>query len=357
MCRKGAWRGRGCSCQGFIMWSILIWMKVPFTQGTMRVIMSLQNIMDMTDCTLCPRSCRADRAHGEPGYCRETAELDLARAALYHHEEPVISGRRGSGAVFFVGCNMGCVYCQNYAIANAMSGHKVSPGRLSEIFLQLQEQGAENINLVTATHFLHVVIPALRRAKAEGLQIPVVYNTGAYERVEALQMLEGLVDVYMPDFKYISPRISLSLSHTPDYFQFASKALAEMVRQQPRPVFSDGSHEIDCEDDADDPLMVRGVLVRHLCIPGCAEDSRDILRYLYTTYGDSIFISIMNQYTPMPQVKDDPDLGRALRQDEYDAIIDYAVSLGIRNGFIQESGTASQRYIPAFDGTGILPDA
>ena len=315
--------------------------------------MSLQNFMDLSDCTLCPRSCRVNRLAGRIGYCNVTADLFAARAALYYHEEPVISGSRGSGAVFFAGCNMGCVFCQNYAIAKAMTGTQLSSGRLTEIFLSLQEQGAHNINLITAEHFLPQVIRSLRDAKDQGLTLPVVYNTGTYERVEAIQALEGLVDVWLPDFKYISPRLSLAYSHTPDYFQYASKALQEMVRQCPEPLFSDGSHTLDAPDDADDPLMVRGVLVRHLVLPGSTQDSMDILKYLHDTYGDQIFISIMNQYTPMPQVKDDPDLGRKLSSEEYEKVIDYAISLGITNGFIQEEGTASRRYIPAFDGTGI----
>ncbi|MBR4763309.1 MAG: 4Fe-4S cluster-binding domain-containing protein [Lachnospiraceae bacterium] len=309
--------------------------------------------MDLSDCTLCPRSCRVNRLAGRIGYCNVTADLFAARAALYYHEEPVISGSRGSGAVFFAGCNMGCVFCQNYAIAKAMTGTQLSSGRLTEIFLSLQEQGAHNINLITAEHFLPQVIRSLRDAKDQGLTLPVVYNTGTYERVEAIQALEGLVDVWLPDFKYISPRLSLAYSHTPDYFQYASKALQEMVRQCPEPLFSDGSHTLDAPDDADDPLMVRGVLVRHLVLPGSTQDSMDILKYLHDTYGDQIFISIMNQYTPMPQVKDDPDLGRKLSSEEYEKVVDYAISLGITNGFIQEEGTASRRYIPAFDGTGI----
>lgn len=309
--------------------------------------------MDLSDCTLCPRSCRVNRLAGRIGYCNVTADLFAARAALYYHEEPVISGSRGSGAVFFAGCNMGCVFCQNYAIAKAMTGTQLSSGRLTEIFLSLQEQGAHNINLITAEHFLPQVIRSLRDAKDQGLTLPVVYNTGTYERVEAIQALEGLVDVWLPDFKYISPRLSLAYSHTPDYFQYASKALQEMVRQCPEPLFSDGSHTLDAPDDADDPLMVRGVLVRHLVLPGSTQDSMDILKYLHDTYCDQIFISIMNQYTPMPQVKDDPDLGRKLSSAEYEKVVDYAISLGITNGFIQEEGTASRRYIPAFDGTGI----
>lgn len=381
---------------------------------------------DLSDCTLCPRSCHVNRLQGETGFCGEGGSLRAARAALYYNEEPVISGNRGSGAVFFTGCCLGCIYCQNREISRPgremrrdpshdpgifppgkfSSGRDVqgdpfptlSPDRLAEIFFELEEQGAHNINLVTPEHFVPLLIPALRRAKREGLSIPIVYNTGSFERVEAVRALEGLVDVWMPDLKYVSSALSAKHIGTPDYFRYASAAIAEMVRQCPEPVFSDGSHAIDCPDDADDPLMLRGVLVRHLALPGCAEDSRAVLRYLRETYGDRIFISLMNQYTPMPQVMAhsddsgsagwemqnrcdevrgrgtgfvsgktdsvvkgfrsgtagiDPNLFRTLSSDEYDALVDYAIDLGIVNGFIQESGTVSPSYIPVFDGTGI----
>ena len=197
----------------------------------------------------------------------------------------------------------------------------------------------------------------------EGLSIPIVYNTGSYERVEAVRALEGLVDVWMPDLKYVSPALSARHTGAADYFRYASAAIAEMVRQCPEPVFSDGGHTLDCPDDADDPLLIRGVLVRHLALPGCADDSRAVLRYLHETYGNRIFISIMNQYTPMPQVlarklegegsRDLSDLCRRLSSEEYDSLVDYAIEIGIENGFIQESGTVSPSYIPRFDGTGI----
>jgi putative pyruvate formate lyase activating enzyme len=310
--------------------------------------------MDLSDCTLCPRSCRVNRLAGRIGYCNVTADLFAARAALYYHEEPVISGSRGSGAVFFAGCNMGCVFCQNYAIAKAMTGTQLSSGRLTEIFLSLQEQGAHNINLITAEHFLPQVIRSLRDAKDQGLTLPVVYNTGTYERVEAIQALEGLVDVWLPDFKYISPRLSLAYSHTPDYFQYASKALQEMVRQCPEPLFSDGSHTLDAPDDADDPLMVRGVLVRHLVLPGHTGDSMQVIRYLHETYGNDIYISIMNQYTPPAgTIPGFPELSRKLTEEEYDQVVDFAVRIGVENGFIQEGETAEESFIPAFDGEGV----
>lgn len=383
--------------------------------------------LSLADCVLCPRNCHADRLHGGRGFCGEAAAIRAARAALYYTEEPVISGRRGSGTVFFAGCNLGCIYCQNRQISRpaasvlspgsntgsvdltdyknmdeSVSREKqsseeaslprlmeISPDRLAEIFFELEDQGAHNINLVTPEHFVPLLIPALRRAKKEGLSIPIVYNTGSYERVEAVRALEGLVDVWMPDLKYVSPALSLRHTSAADYFYYASAAIAEMVRQCPEPVFSDGSHTLDCPDDADDPLLVRGVLVRHLALPGCGDDSRAVLRYLHETYGNRIFISIMNQYTPMPQIlfrgqsrlvnsssrpsgnagvassrttslfppvhlsPEDEALCRRLSEEEYDALVDYAIEIGIENGFIQESGTVSPSYIPVFDGTGL----
>lgn len=377
----------------FFLFLILI----PASDSGFRMRFSMDNkktFADLSDCTLCPRNCHVNRFMGEKGFCGETGTLRAARAALYYTEEPVISGRRGSGTVFFAGCNLGCIYCQNRQISRPGSSEsgtlgkdvssannplspalqkevpgrktapprlpEISPERMAEIFLELQEQGAHNINLVTPEHFVSLLIPALGQAKEQGLSIPVVYNTGSYERVEAVKALEGLVDVWLPDLKYISAELSARHTGAGDYFQYASAAIAEMVRQCPEPVFSDGSHTIDCPDDADDPIMVHGVLVRHLALPGCGEDSRAVLRYLHETYGDRIFISIMNQYTPMPQVlhgHQDPDLGRRLSEAEYEALVDYAIDLGITNGFIQESGTVSPSYIPVFDGTGILSAA
>ena len=353
----------------------------------------------LSDCALCPRDCHVNRLQGQRGFCGESGVLRAARAALYYTEEPVISGRNGSGTVFFSGCNLGCIYCQNRQISRPgrdlpaaapyFSGEtpgfpdesgngndkktagetrlprliELSSERLSEIFFELEAEGAHNINLVTPEHFVPLLVPALDRAKRQGLTIPVVYNTGSYEKVEAVKALEGLVDVWLPDLKYVSSILSARHTGAADYFSCASAAIAEMVRQCPEPVFSDGSHTIDCPDDADDPLMIRGVLVRHLALPGCGQDSRAVLRYLHETYGDRIFISIMNQYTPMPQVFggkrgektiSDPNLCRRLTEEEYDALVDYAIDLGIQNGFIQESGTVSPSYIPVFDGTGIL---
>ena len=243
----------------------------------------------MSDCVLCPRACHVNRLSGQTGYCGQTAELMAARASLHYWEEPCISGTSGSGTVFFSGCNLRCVFCQNHNIALGKAGRVITPKHLVEIFLQLQEQGANNINLVTPTHFLPQIAIALEQAKHQGLHLPIVYNTGSYESVDALRHLEGLVDIYLPDLKYLSAELSAAYSHAPDYFEIACAAIAEMYRQVGDPVIC-----------ADTSLMQRGIIVRHLLLPGQTKDSKKILRYLHETYGEHIYISIMNQYTPLP---------------------------------------------------------
>lgn len=315
------------------------------------------SLLNMSSCTLCPRKCRADRQHGKTGFCREPAALYASRAALLYYEEPCISPESGSGAVFFNGCSLGCCFCQNHLISTGQDGPvrgvELSSSDLVRVFFDLKEQGAANINLVTPSHYLHVLIPALEKARREGLGIPVVYNTSSYERPQALRLLEGLVDIYIPDMKFESSLLSGKWARAADYFSIAKAAIAEMVRQCPEPVFSDGGHALSDDPDAPPPVMERGVIVRHMVMPGQAEDSKRIIRYLYETYGDSIFISIMNQYTPMPQVDGDPVLSRRVTQKEYDEVVDFAISLGVNNGFIQEGETASDSFIPAFDGTGL----
>lgn len=293
-------------------------------------------------CGLCPRDCRVDRTQGERGYCGQTAELYVARAALHQWEEPCLSGTIGSGTVFFTGCPLGCVFCQNLEIAAGNVGKKISVKRLAEIFLELQEQGAHNINLVTATHFVPQTAEALSLAKQNGLQIPIVYNTSSYEYVSTLRLLEGLVDIYLPDLKYRNEEWSLRYSHAADYFFYASKAIAEMVRQVGKPVFSE-----------EDGLMKRGVIVRHLALPGKEEDSKEVIRYLYETYGEQIYISIMNQFTPMPGLREYPELNRVLTEQEYSRIVDYAIRLGVEQGYIQEGETAKESFIPSFDCEGV----
>lgn len=296
----------------------------------------------MSDCTLCPRRCHADRAAGKTGFCGQTAQLRAARAALHFWEEPCISGDCGSGTVFFSGCSLQCIFCQNHEIALGESGKAISVERLSQIFLELQEKGAANINLVTAGHFIPQVCRALELSKADGLSIPIVYNTGSYEEVASLRLLEGLVDIWLPDLKYFSSDLSARYSSAPDYFQVATAAIAEMFRQTPAAVF-----------DPETGLMQRGIIVRHLMLPGQAADSKKLLRYLHTTYGDAVYISIMNQYTPLAGVNGIPELNRRVTPEEYRRVLDFADRIGIENGFMQEDGTAAESFIPPFDYEGI----
>ena len=295
----------------------------------------------LSDCTLCPRHCHVNRLLGQAGYCGQTT-LKAARASLHMWEEPCISGTTGSGTVFFSGCNLRCIFCQNYHIALGEAGKEISATHLAEIFLSLQEQGANNINLVTPTHFVPQILLALQSAKEQGLIIPIVYNSSGYESTETLRLLEGYVDIYLPDFKYMDSALSMQYSHASDYFAKAKEALAEMVRQAGSPVF-----------DPVTGLMKRGVIVRHLLLPGQTKDSKKILRHLHTTYGNQIFISIMNQYTPLPQVKELPELDRRVSPAEYDRVLDFALRIGIENGFFQEGETASDSFIPEFDERGL----
>lgn len=295
----------------------------------------------MKKCSLCPRNCRADRDKGELGYCGMPSELYIARAALHMWEEPCISGDRGSGTVFFTGCSLGCVFCQNYQIARERWGKKISVQRLKEIFLELQDQDAANINLVTAGHYLPYVKEALREAKKEGLYIPVVYNTGGYEKADQIREMEGLIDVYLPDFKYMDPDLSGAYSFARDYSQVAKAALREMVRQTAGVEFNEHGY------------LTRGVMVRHLILPGHTKDSMRILKYLYETYQDKIYISIMNQYTPVISNERYSLLNRRVTRREYEKVLDYAVSLGIEKGFFQEGDTAKESFIPPFTFEGV----
>lgn len=297
--------------------------------------------VQMDHCLLCPRMCGADRLAGQRGYCGMPAELMAARAALHMWEEPCISGKEGSGAVFFSGCNLRCVFCQNRTIAGGKTAKAITVEHLSEIFLRLQCEGANNINLVTPTHYMPQIREALLIARGKGLVIPAIYNCGGYERVEALRELEGLIDIYLPDLKYVSPQLSLRYSKAKDYFRTAKEAIKEMVRQQPEPVF-DG-----------DGRMKRGVIVRHLMMPGALEDSKRVVRYLYRNFGNRIYISIMNQYTPMGEFPDMPELNQPVDRKEYEELTDYAVSLGVEQGYIQEGETAKESFIPLFDFEGL----
>ena len=296
----------------------------------------------LKECRLCPRECGVNRLEGQRGRCGAVGEtVKVARAALHYWEEPCISGSRGSGAVFFSYCPLGCVYCQNREISRGDAGKEIAVSRLAEIFLELQGKQAHNINLMTPTHYVPQIILALREAKEKGLSIPVVFNCGGYEKPETLKLLEGLVDVWLPDFKYVSTEHAAKYSGAADYLENAKAALSEMVRQAGKPVFD--IHGI----------MTRGVIVRHLVLPGMSKESKKILRYLHRTYGDRIYLSIMSQFTPLENVRDYPEIDRTVTESEYENLLDFAVNIGIENAYIQEGGTADESFIPPFDCEGV----
>ncbi|MBQ2663878.1 MAG: radical SAM protein [Clostridia bacterium] len=292
-------------------------------------------------CTLCPRKCGVNRAE-KRGYCGESDILRGAKAYLHKWEEPCISGTNGSGTVFFTGCSLRCVYCQNREIALGNAGYEISAKRLGEIFLELQEKGAHNINLVTPTHFLKHIIEALDFTRGF-LNIPIVYNCGGYENADTIKKLDGYVDVYLPDFKYMDSALAAKYSNAPDYPAAARAAVDEMVKQMMN----------RCTFD-ENGIMKRGVIVRHLVLPNHADNSKAVIKYLYDKYGDDIYMSIMNQFTPTAATENYPEINRPLTSAEYDEVVDYAADLGVTNAFVQEGGTVSESFIPIWNGEGIL---
>ena len=289
-------------------------------------------------CTLCPRKCEINR-YQEKGFCNLNNEIKLALATLYFYEEPPISGTNGSGTIFFSGCNMKCIFCQNSEISTYQKGMKVSIKRLSEIMLELQKKKAHNINLVTPTMYIPSIIKAIKIAKRNGLTIPIVYNTSGYEDINSLKLLEGLIDVYLPDFKYYNDELSIKYSKTKDYRINAINAIDEMVRQTG-----------PCEFD-ENGLIKKGVIVRILTLPSHLNDSKKIINYLYNKYKDKIYLSIMNQYTPNKYVKD--ELKNTIKEKDYNELIDYAYSIGITNAFCQIGKTCKESYIPNFNFKGV----
>lgn len=293
----------------------------------------------MAICNLCPRHCGADRSRGERGFCGMEETITAARAALHLWEEPPISGKKGSGAVFFSGCSLGCDFCQNTEISHGKFGKEISTEQLRQIFENLIAQGAHNIDLITATHFLPRILPALEPK----LPVPVVYNCGGYESVDTLKKLEGKVDVYLPDMKYMEGELAAELSHAPDYPEVAAKALREMYRQVG-----------PCQYD-EDGMLVKGMLVRHLVLPGQVQNSLKVLDFLADTFPKgSILISVMAQYVPSGKVKHIPPYDRTVTKEEYDAVLSYMDMLDITDGFIQEPASATEEYLPDFSLEGIL---
>lgn len=290
----------------------------------------------LNNCNLCPRNCSVNRNNGEVGFCNAGSEITIAKYYLHKWEEPCITGKNGSGTIFFSYCNLKCIFCQNYKISTLNYGIEISIEKFSDICLELQYKGATNINLVTPTHYVPLIVDGINLAKKRGLCIPIVYNSSGYENVDIIKMLDGIIDIYLPDFKYYSDEYALKYSKCKNYFKYASLAIDEMYKQKSRCIFDkDGN-------------MLSGVIVRHLLLPGMEEDSKKILKYLYNKYKNNIYISIMNQYTPVRKCKYD-ELNSKISDDIYNDVIDYAWDIGIRNAFIQEEGTQSESFIPNFN--------
>lgn len=295
------------------------------------------------NCMLCPRKCGTNRTK-DLGLCGENNKIRISRAALHFWEEPCISGRHGSGTVFFSGCALRCIYCQNADIALSRSGVEISEDRLVEIFFELYEKGAHNINLVTPSHFTPSIVCAIDKAKKMGFSLPFVWNSSGYENCGTLELLRGRIDIFLPDIKYFSPEISKKFSHASDYFEKASAAIDLMVDISGKPKFNENG------------LMTSGVIVRHLVLPAHTNDSTRIIEYLYKRYGDNIYVSIMNQYTPMKNDFEFKELSRRLTTYEYDKVVNFAADIGIKNGFIQGRGTSAESFIPEFDHTGVFKE-
>lgn len=301
----------------------------------------MKNMNKYEDCLLCPRKCGINRSTGQTGVCGVSSEIKVARAALHYWEEPCISGKRGSGAVFFSGCSLHCVFCQNREISDGKEGKVISKERLSDIFMELADKGANNINLVTPGQYIPDIVWAVNDAKSRGMKLPIIYNTSGYENVTELKLLEGIVDVYLPDFKYMDSTLSARYSRAKDYPSVAKQALSEMVRQQPDVVIDDATG-----------LIQKGVIVRQLLLPGHVNDAKAVLKYLYDTYHDHVYISMMSQFTPIA-LKDYPEINRTVTKREYERLVNYALEIGITNAFIQEGDVAKDSFIPAFDCEGV----
>lgn len=290
-------------------------------------------------CEICPRKCKINRNNGELGYCRASNKMKIGGYHLHMWEEPIITGEKGSGTIFFSYCNLGCIYCQNYDISFNNVGEEITIERFKDICLELQSMGAENINLVTPTHYIPLIREGLILAKNNGLNIPIVYNTSSYENVESLKLLEGLIDIYLPDFKYYDNNLG-KYSNVSNYFEVAAKAIEEMYRQVGSPKYQDG-------------ILKKGMIIRHLVLPSHTDDSKKIIKYLYNKYKDNVILSIMNQYTPIKKLKY-TELNSTVTEEEYNNLIDYASDLRIENCFVQESTSQNESFIPKFKGDKLI---
>ena len=298
----------------------------------------MTNINKTFTCNFCPRKCNNERTPDNGnGFCHSPSFFKVARYSLHQWEEPCISGTNGSGTIFFSGCNLGCIYCQNKDIALGQKGKIITQDELVRIMLYLEKSGAHNINLVTASHYIHLLPAAIIKAKESGLTIPIVYNTSSYEDVHSIKQLDGLIDIYLPDYKYISSETASKYSFAPDYPDIALKAITEMVRQTKEPTF-------DCQTG----LLKKGTIIRHLILPLHTSESKELIKSLFNIFGDNVYISLMSQYTPPKSSLKYNELNRKLTPREYSKVLDYAIMLGITNCFFQEGDTAKDSFIPEF---------
>ncbi|WP_458406975.1 radical SAM protein [Anaerotignum sp.] len=296
----------------------------------------------LSHCQVCPRKCGIDRTKGQVGFCRAPYLPKVALVSQHNWEEPPISGTKGSGTVFFSHCNLGCVFCQNHDISQDGFGQEISIERLAEIFLEQQKRGFHNVNLVSAVQFIPQVAKALKIAKENGLTIPVVYNSNGYESIEGLKLLEGLVDVYLPDFKYWNDDLGLEYSKCPHYRETAATAILEMRRQVGKDILDENG------------VMQKGIILRHLVLPGQYKDSCKVLDWVKENLGEETFVSLMSQYTPMHKAKEIKALSRKLTTFEYDKVVDHFFEIGLKNGFMQKRSSATSEYTPTFDLSGVL---
>ncbi|WP_142413531.1 radical SAM protein [Hathewaya massiliensis] len=301
----------------------------------------MNNKIYLEQCHMCPRDCNVNRNKTSLGVCNAGNEIKLARVSLHPWEEPPVSGVNGSGTVFFSNCNLKCVFCQNHHISQNGKGKEVSIQRLSGIFLEQQERGAHNINLVTPTHYALQIKEALKIAKERGLHIPILYNSNGYESLNTLKALDGYIDVYLPDLKYYNDKYAIKYSNAPNYFKIASEAIKLMYCQV-------GSVQFD-----ENGMIKKGMIIRHLMLPGLLFDSKKIIDFIFQNFGHNVYISLMNQYTPMYKASQFKEINKVLNPKLYDSLIDYCSSLGIKNAFIQDSGTNTEDFVPEFDLRGV----
>lgn len=292
---------------------------------------------ELEACKLCPRECQVNRLKGQKGFCQITDKIEIALASLHYFEEPCISGKEGSGTIFFSHCNMKCMFCQNHEISQEGKGKAITVEKLAEIMVNQQKRGAQNINLVTPTMYSTQIKEAIRIAKEKGLRIPIIYNSNGYESITALKNLEGYIDIYLPDLKYYSNTLAEKYSKAPNYFEIATKAIREMIRQVGKPILDENG------------IMKKGVMIRHLVLPNHLLNTKGILKWIQENIKEDVWVSIMAQYFPTYQVREDKLLGRKLTKEEYDRVKEWIDEIGLVNGYMQELGEHEEEYVPNFD--------